>query len=201
MVSQYRIPSGKVKGPYAKIFNNHNTTLQIDGVPVSLIKKKAVRVIQMGKRKGMLKLSNKRVLTIKLAQRDGMQCRYCESPLTFKWMPQRKGYRIATFDHMLAESKGGKWILENGCLACGHCNSHKGSMDYDVFVAKVAQGHYTPEAVQARQVAKVQMVRDMSIAKYNIREKKRKWNERKEMVVNLWKRVYNVFNIVNGELV
>jgi HNH endonuclease len=54
-----------------------------------------------------------------LAQRDGLQCRYCQVPLC----PCE-----ATIDHRVPGSRGGSNAPVNLCLACLSCNSRKGTM-------------------------------------------------------------------------
>ena len=48
--------------------------------------------------------------------RDSGQCQYCGTSVDRK---------VATLDHVLPVSKGGKTTWENCVTACGPCNSHK----------------------------------------------------------------------------
>ena len=54
-------------------------------------------------------------------------CHYCGIHFPFRNM---------TIDHRLPRSKGGTDHLDNLLLACGACNSAKGSMDYHTFKAR-----------------------------------------------------------------
>lgn len=51
-------------------------------------------------------------------------CAYCGKRLT---------RAMATFDHVKALSQGGYDKTKNGAIACGQCNSRKGSMSADEF--------------------------------------------------------------------
>ncbi len=94
------------------------------------------------------------ILSKKLAKRDGLHCHYCGISLVPSRVFQRiergaakdtKRYRdfsallangavMATLDHKIPESRGGRLILENVVLACEPCNMEKGSRDYCEFV-------------------------------------------------------------------
>lgn len=55
----------------------------------------------------------------KIIKRDGSRCHYCLRELTFY---------SATIDHLIPRSRNGTNALSNLVLACGFCNSDKGSM-------------------------------------------------------------------------
>ncbi len=57
-------------------------------------------------------------------------CHYCGHHFPF---------RNTTLDHKVPRSKGGTDHLDNLVLACGACNSAKGSKDYHAFLAKQAR--------------------------------------------------------------
>jgi 5-methylcytosine-specific restriction endonuclease McrA len=50
--------------------------------------------------------------------RDGYRCAYCETAVD---------KRVATLDHVLPVSHGGKSTFENTVTACSECNSRKGN--------------------------------------------------------------------------
>ena len=62
--------------------------------------------------------------------RDGKHCFYCEC--NFENHPHNGPYsgRIATIDHVVPKSKGGKDKLSNMVLSCAVCNSaHRSSLE------------------------------------------------------------------------
>lgn len=64
-----------------------------------------------------------------LLARDGPTCHYCEVVL------EGRGSREMTIDHVVPRSKGGNDSLDNLVLACASCNTRKGSLSYEEFVA------------------------------------------------------------------
>jgi hypothetical protein len=53
------------------------------------------------------------------AERTEARCAYCQSPERLLGIPLEA-------DHIIPEALGGKTVLENLCLCCRSCNSHKG---------------------------------------------------------------------------
>jgi hypothetical protein len=53
-------------------------------------------------------------------------CAYCAQPLSLA---------AATFDHIIPLSKGGYNKATNGAIACAPCNSEKGSMSVEEYLA------------------------------------------------------------------
>jgi 5-methylcytosine-specific restriction endonuclease McrA len=74
-----------------------------------------------GRRNGMNTRAAKRRL---FGNRASRPCHYCGKRLTLD---------TATFDHVRALSRGGYDKTSNGALACGKCNSQKGSMSAGEF--------------------------------------------------------------------
>ena len=73
-----------------------------------------------------IKSKNKR--KNRLIVRDGSRCFYCR----VEFLP-----RNLTEDHLVPRKKGGTDHLDNLVLACGHCNSRKGSKSLDAFRAEL----------------------------------------------------------------
>lgn len=53
------------------------------------------------------------------------QCYYCDVVMHFD---------VATFDHIVPKSKGGRLSWDNCVLACSQCNGQKASMDVATFL-------------------------------------------------------------------
>ena len=84
-----------------------------------------------------------------LKKRDGDLCHYCGRCFgTSKW-------DMATRDHKIPVCKGGTNADDNLVLACGRCNSLKGSCDYDIFIARLPEILAQLERMSLPKVAKV----------------------------------------------
>jgi hypothetical protein len=103
------------------------------------------------------------ILSKRLAKRDGLHCHYCGAALVPSFIfnriqsgtfPNKQKYRdaanalsdgavMATLDHMIPESLGGRLTLENAVLACELCNKQKGSLPYSEFVQMQQMRHVT----------------------------------------------------------
>jgi 5-methylcytosine-specific restriction endonuclease McrA len=65
--------------------------------------------------------------------RDGRVCRYCKTPLRFYKDPFKNGLPppdLATVDHIIPVSTGGKSEAWNLVPACHRCNTERSSMPY-----------------------------------------------------------------------
>lgn len=66
-------------------------------------------------------------------------CGYCGTPKIFLRKNVTKHYRLAnkqylaTFDHVVPDSKGGRYELKNGVCACQRCNTLKGDLSVEEF--------------------------------------------------------------------
>ena len=69
--------------------------------------------------------SRKRKVVIK---RDGNNCIYCFKLLTVD-LPKNHPDRV-TLDHIVPQSEGGSDLITNLTIACGECNSKRGSMNF-----------------------------------------------------------------------
>jgi len=56
--------------------------------------------------------------------------------------------RLATFDHIIPASHGGKYSLSNGVCACRSCNAIRDTMDFDQFVK------YYDDVIRGNAIAK-----------------------------------------------
>lgn len=52
------------------------------------------------------------------AERDSYRCAYCRTA------QENSGQRLQ-IDHIIPRSQGGQTVIDNLCLACSSCNSHK----------------------------------------------------------------------------
>jgi len=59
-----------------------------------------------------------KALRERIEERDRHRCSYCLTPEAITGAPME-------LDHIIPESLGGPTVLENLCLACAVCNSHK----------------------------------------------------------------------------
>jgi 5-methylcytosine-specific restriction endonuclease McrA len=77
----------------------------------------------------------RRDLRDRLANACGWICRYCGDPVDVKAM---NGTKLATIDHRVPLSRGGTWKRNNLVIACQACNSAKGGMTEEEYLAKRA---------------------------------------------------------------
>jgi 5-methylcytosine-specific restriction endonuclease McrA len=67
--------------------------------------------------------------------RDQGRCVYCAVPVR----PRAKGLHrapdLATLDHVIPRSRGGRTVAENLVLACHACNNARGTMTVESFRA------------------------------------------------------------------
>ena len=72
---------------------------------------------------------------IKVFERDGWKCAYCDCALTLDLIAVEDregicttpaGFRRATVDHIIPRSQGGNHKEGNLTACCGSCNSRKG---------------------------------------------------------------------------
>jgi 5-methylcytosine-specific restriction endonuclease McrA len=68
---------------------------------------------------------------------QGGRCAYCQAPMGVTL--GRPGAGDATWDHVVPRSRGGTSAATNLVLACWACNSAKGSMTQDEFLARRAR--------------------------------------------------------------
>ena len=66
-----------------------------------------------------------------LCELQGWACHYCKRSMSRK--PKRNPNLVATLDHMLPVSRGGRNQRDNLCAACLECNRRKGSMTAEEF--------------------------------------------------------------------
>jgi 5-methylcytosine-specific restriction endonuclease McrA len=67
-------------------------------------------------------------LTATMFKRQKGLCYYCYAPMTLKKEPlgSTMPSNLATIDHRIPKSKGGKWVKSNLVLCCYECNTRKG---------------------------------------------------------------------------
>jgi len=84
-----------------------------------------------------------REIRAQIAERDGWRCRYCGRTGLVE-PPRGRGYNaaeapyITSLDHWLPRAKGGNWEPSNLVLACAKCNTEKGHLTGDEYLAVIA---------------------------------------------------------------
>ena len=87
----------------------------------------------------------------RLMRKHNGQCHYCRRHV----VKDNDGSNMATRDHVLPQSQGGSYRVENLVLACKRCNNVRGSMAYSAFVELANEGslpdiRYRPAFTQTR---------------------------------------------------
>lgn len=69
-----------------------------------------------------------------ILKRDGNDCIYCRKPLTLD-VPNNHSSQV-TLEHIIPQSDGGNHLITNLTIACGACNSKRGSSDFFCFLRR-----------------------------------------------------------------
>lgn len=64
--------------------------------------------------------------------RDGSSCIYCKRKLSLD-VPNNDPFQV-TLEHIIPQSEGGNHLITNLTIACGPCNSYRGSLDFFHFL-------------------------------------------------------------------
>lgn len=112
--------------------NNEGTPYKVsipDEIPkcMELMKEKSTQKIDNFDKKKELDYYNYAENRIKVFERDGYKCHYCNKQLT---------RFSATLDHIQPISKGGDNSFDNLTTACLHCNAERGNKPIMDFIAK-----------------------------------------------------------------
>lgn len=76
------------------------------------------------------------LLTAEVVARDGPQCHYCGVLTVQRTAIATDPNLDRTVDHKVPVDRGGKDEFDNLVLACRACNSAKGTLPYEVFLAQ-----------------------------------------------------------------
>ena len=87
-----------------------------------------------------MKAPQRRKLFDRIYARDGGRCVYCGAIARRPGPGVRRTPDLATLDHVVPRSKGGRLECGNLVLACRACNNERGIMDAGAFHARKARG-------------------------------------------------------------
>src|SRR5918995_6517935 len=95
-----------------------------------------------------MKARQRRKLFDRIYARDGGRCVYCGAIVRRPGPGVRRTPTLATLDHVVPRSNGGRLESGNLVLACRACNNERGVMDAGAFHARKARerGTETQEA-------------------------------------------------------
>ncbi len=73
------------------------------------------------------------VARVILAEMQHGLCHYCGVKLTWDFNKKPRPKTLATLDHKIPTSKGGKDSMDNAVCACNGCNFRRGDISYEEF--------------------------------------------------------------------
>lgn len=116
------------------------------------------------KKKGCTFVRDNRRKLIILSERQNHRCCYCGGDT---WHPDIIDYQLdrsksnrATIEHLLTRSQGGTFHWDNIAMACSECNTARGTMPIEEFLASI-QAAAKPKTKKS----KAELQKDVSLAK------------------------------------